>query len=131
MSPLTLGIILAVYALVMWVVVFLVWARGYREWKANRAARPWQVKASVVAKREVASSGRPADASIEVEPAKQFVTFGLEGRQKELQVPASTYPTVEVGQEGTLYLRGEQFEEFEPKMEGEDADDVYRRMVKG
>jgi len=88
------------------------------------------VEATVVDKREVPASGEPTDASVEAETAKQLMTFEFEGRQKELLVPASIYSITRVGQKGTLRLRAEQFEDFEPKTEGEDADDVYRRVVR-
>ncbi len=131
MSPLTVGIILAVYALIMWLVVFFVWARGYREWKANRAARLWHTEARVVAKREVAASDELSEIAAKARVGDRLVTFRFGARQKEFRVPASTYSAVRIGQEGTLYLRGGRFEGFEPKAEGEDVEGVYRRVVRG
>lgn len=109
----TLGIFLIVYALALWVILFFVWRKGYREWKANRANRIRRFPARVMDKRE-----------------GELVLFEHRGAQKEIKVDQSTFQAVRAGMEGTLVLKGDQFEAFEPKSEGERADETYRRMVK-
>ena len=115
MSPITIGLILGIYALLMWVMVFYVFHKGFKEWKSNRIERVQKFHAKVMDRRE--SSG-------------YMVTFDYAGRQKEFAVGPEVYEVARIGQEGSLYLRGESFEGFQPKSESEKADDVYGRMVK-
>ena len=126
MNDIIIGIILAVYALILWVLVFWVWRKGHREWKANRANRLREFRARVVDKRAVPASGGKVDAH----DLEHWVMFEYAGRQAELEVDPTVHSAVRVGQEGTLRLRGERFEEFVPKSEADRADDIYRRMVK-
>ena len=126
MTRLTIGILLAVYALILWVLVIWVCRKGYREWKANRAIRLREFRARVVDKRAVPVSG----GGIGAQNSEYSVTFEYAGRQVEFKVDPSVHSAVRVGQEGTLRLRGERFEEFVPKSEADRADDIYRRMVK-
>lgn len=123
----TLGIVLLVYALVLWIILLFVWRKGFREWRANCANRPRKFSAKVVGKRE-----RPgAREAEETESAPEYlVTFEFGGRQGEFVVEPATYAAARIGQEGTVYLRGQRFEFFDPKSEAEEAEDVYRRMVK-
>lgn len=109
----TLGIFLTVYALALWVILFLVWRKGYREWKANRATRIRHYPAQVMDKRD-----------------GNLVLFEYQNRQRELKVDPATYQAVRAGHEGTLFLKGDRFEAFEPKSEMERADETYRRIVK-
>ncbi len=123
----TLGIVLAVYALILWILVFFVWHKGYREWKANRANRVREFRARVVGRRERSGGGQGEQAG----PAPEYlVTFEFHGDQREFEVGPTIYEAVRIGHQGTLYLRGQQFETFEPKTEAEEAEDVYRRMLK-
>jgi len=108
-----LVIFLAVYALILWGVLFFVWRKGYREWKANRANRIRRFPARVMDKRE-----------------SELVLFEFSSRQREIKVDKSTYQAVRTGQEGILVLKGDQFEAFEPKSDIDRADETYRRMVK-
>lgn len=108
-----LSIFLIVYALALWVILFFVWRKGYREWRANRANRIRRFPARVMDKREV-----------------ELVLFEFARRQREFKVDQVTYQAVRAGMEGTLVLKGHQFEAFEPKSEEERADETYRRMVK-
>lgn len=126
MDKLTIGILLAVYTLILWILVFWVWRKGYREWKANQADRRREFAARVVDKRAASVSGDKADAH----ELEHWVTFEYAGRQVEFKVDSTVHSSVRIGQEGTLRLRGEQFEEFIAKSEGEQADEIYRRMVK-
>lgn len=108
-----LGIFLAVYALILWAVLFFVWRKGYREWKQNRANRIRRFPARVMDKRDA-----------------DLILFEFAGREREFKVSQTTYQAVRIGQEGTLILKGSLFEAFEPKSDIERADETYRRMVK-
>ena len=126
MTKLTIGILLAVYALILWILVLWVLRKGHREWKANRANRLREFRARVVDKRAAPVSG----GGIGAQNSEYSVTFEYAGRQADFKVDPTVHSAVRIGQEGTLRLRGEQFEEFIAKSEGEQADDIYRRMVK-
>ena len=128
MNENTLGIVIAVYALILWVLLFFVWRKGYQEWRANRAHRLRKFDARVVDKRESSESERAG----ETEPAPEhLITFEFGGSRREFKVEPAVYADLRVGEEGTLQLRGAGFESFEPKSTGDRAEDVYRRMVKG
>ena len=117
----TIGIALAVYALILWVLVFFVFHKGYKEWKANRANRVHKHAAGVLDKREVkGAEGAP----------QQCVLFAFGGRQVEFQVEPSVFSTLRVGDEGELALRGGRFESFEHKTQKERDDEIYHRMIK-
>ena len=120
MSPLTIGIALAIYAILMWIMVMLVWHRGYREWKANRPEKLLEVQAKVMDRRR------------EEHPQGDlhYLTIEYDGRQREFEVIEAIYASSRAGQSGTLHLRGDKFEDFEPQPEGEGWEDIYRRMVK-
>ena len=109
----TLGIFLIIYALALWVALIFVWRKGYREWKANRATRIRKFLARVMDKR----SG-------------DLVLFEYQGRQREFKVDRDTHQALRVGQDGSLFLKGDEFEAFEPKSDIDRADETYRRMVK-
>ncbi len=118
----TLGIFLAVYSLILWVAIFFVWHKGYKEWKSNRANRVRKYHARVLDKREIKSTeGVP----------QPHVLFEFNGRQVEFAVDPSVFSALRVGEEGVLELRGSQFESFQPKTQDQREDDIYRRMVKG
>lgn len=122
-----IGSILGIYALILWIVVFFAWRKGYKEWKANRANRVHKLHAKVLDRRE-----NVVPVSPQTEPTMEYmVLFEFDGRQKEFKTDSKVYDMARVGQEGILYLRGGQFENFEPKSESEKADEVYGRMVKG
>ena len=128
MSPLVISIVLVVYALILWVMVFFVWHKGYREWQANRADRLRKFEARVMDRREAIASTK----NLQKEPTTEYlVAFEFAGRQRELKVGPDAYPAMRVGQEGTLYLRGDRFEAFEPKQGSDQMEEVYRKMVKG
>ncbi len=121
MKPLTIGIILAVYALIMWIMVMMVFKRGYRDWKANRPEKLREARARVMDRR--------------VEPDRAlgdrfYITIEYDGRQQEFEVMEAIYASSRVGVSGTLHLRGGKFEDFEPRPEGEGWDEIYGRMVK-
>lgn len=123
MSSGTIGIILAVYALILWILLFFVWRKGYQEWKSNRADRVRTYRARVVDRRE--------DSTPAQEPAVRYcVTFEFRGLQREFEVGAQTYAEARIGEEGILRMRGERFESFEPKSVGERTDEVLRKMMK-
>ena len=109
-----LGIFLIVYALALWVILLWVWRKGYREWKENRANRIRRFHALVADKRE-----------------GELVMFEYRNRRQEFKVDHAIYQAVRIGMEGTLFLKGHQFEAFESKSDMERADETYRRMVKG
>ena len=121
-----LGLILVVYAVVLWALLFFAWHRGYREWKRNRAACLQRFSARVMDRREnIVRTGGP-----EAPPVVEYlITFQFNGRQSEYKVESATYNAARSGQEGTLYLRGGRFERFELKTGSEEAEDVYRRVV--
>ena len=126
MTKLTLGILIAVYALILWVLVFWVCRKGYREWKASQANRLREFRARIVDKGAASLSG----SGIGAQNSEYSVTFEYAGRQVDFKVDPSVHSAVRIGQEGTLRLRGDRFEEFIAKSEGEQADEIYRRMVK-
>lgn len=109
----TLGIFLVIYALVLWVILFLVWRKGYREWKATRAERLRQFPARVMDTRD-----------------GKLILFEYAGRQRELEVNPTTYEGIRIGMEGVLVLKGDRFQAFEPKSDMQRADEAYRRIVK-
>jgi hypothetical protein len=118
----TIGIVMAVYALILWVMIFFVWHKGYKEWKTNRENRIREHRARLVNKTEaVNADGSPS----------YLLTFDMEGRQTSFPVDYTTYSSARIGQEGMVSLRGgRHFEAFEAKSEAERADEIYRRMVK-
>jgi hypothetical protein len=117
----TIGIAIGVYALILWVLVFFVFHKGYKEWKTNRANRVHKHAARVLDKREVKGAGSAL---------QQFVLFESSGRQVEFKVEPSVFSTLRVGDEGELALRGGRFESFEHKTQQERDDEIYRRMIK-
>jgi hypothetical protein len=119
----TIGIALAVYAIILWAFLFFVWHKGYREWKANRANRLRKFRARVVDRRESAVSEST------VKAVESYVTLEYQGRQQEFKVETEVYDASRIGREGSLYLRGGRFEAFDLKSEDEEAEDVYRKMV--
>ena len=118
MNPLTLGILLTVYAVIVWLMVMMIWQRGYREWKSNRTERLREVPAKVLDRRSEQASGR------------FYLTLEYGGRQGDFEVLEAIYASARVGQLGILTLRGEKFEDYEPRPEGEGWTDIYDRMVK-
>lgn len=123
MNPLTIGIILAIYAFIMWIMVMMVFKRGYRDWKANRPEKLHEARARVMDRRTEANP----DA---VRGDRYYLTLEYDGRQQEFEVIEAIYTSSRVGQAGTLHLRGGRFEDFEPRPEGEGWDEIYSRMVK-
>lgn len=113
----TIGIFIGIYSLILWVVIFFVWHKGYKEWKENRANRVREYIAHVLDKRET-------------EAGERYILFGFDGRQVEFPVESSVYTALKVGEDGTLSLRGGRFESFEPKTQAEREDEIFRRMVK-
>ena len=126
MDVTTMGVVLGLYALVLWILLIFAWRRGYQEWKTNRANRLRKFEARVMDKREVTRAedlrGQPT--------VEHLVAFEFGGRQEEFGVEARIYLTARVGQEGTLRLKSGKFTSFEPKSADEETGDVYRRMVK-
>ena len=122
----TLGVVLVIYAVILWALLFFAWRRGYQEWKRNRAAGLQKFSARVLDRREniLPSKGPEAPPAVE-----HLLTLQFDGRQSEYKVESATYEAARVGQEGTLYLKGGRFERFEPKSGSEQAEDVYRRVV--
>jgi len=118
MKWLIIGIALGIYALILWIVIYFVFRRGYREWKRNQASRPAEFAARVMDKR--ASSGGD----------ERFITFEYRNRQVELRVEPSVYDSIRIGQEGILTLVGGEFQGFIPRSASDQADEIYRRMVK-
>jgi hypothetical protein len=116
-----IGIALGVYALILWVLVFFVFHKGYKEWKTNRANRVHKHRARVLDKRESkGAEGVP----------QQYLLFGFDDRQVELKVEPSVFASLRVGDEGVLGVRGGLFESFEAKTQDEKSDEIYRRMIK-
>ena len=126
MDSRTLGIVLIAYAILLWLLLFFAWRRGYQEWRRNRANRLRRFSAQVMDKRE---STVPAEGPKTPPVVEYLVTFQFGGRQNEYKVEAPSYEAVRVGQEGTLYLRGGRFERFDPRSESEEAEAIYRRLV--
>jgi len=126
MDSRTLGIVLVAYAILLWLLLFFAWRRGYQEWWRNRANRLRRFSARVMDKRK---STVPAEDTKTSQVVEHLVTFQFGGRQNEYEVEAPTYDAVRVGQEGTLYLKGGRFEKFEPRSESEEAEEIYRRLV--
>ena len=126
MDVTTMGVVVGLYALILWILLIFAWRRGYQEWKTNRANRLRKFEARVMDKREVTRTedlrGQPT--------VEHLVTFEFGGRQEEFGVDARIYLTARIGQEGTLRLKGGKFAAFEPKSADEETGDVYRRMVK-
>lgn len=127
MDPWKVGLALAVYALILWVVLFMAWRKAYQEWRENRASRLMKHHARVMDRRERI---RPTSDPAAPPSLEHYALFEYEGRQQEFKVDPSIYEIARVGQEGFLYMRGGRFEAFEPKSEGQKADDVYHRIVK-
>lgn len=118
----TIGIFLAAYALILWVLVVFVWHKGYKEWKTNRANRVHTYRARVLDKR--------APKGVAETPAP-LVLFEFRGRQKEIRVAPEIFEVIKVGDEGLLRLHGDgRFDGFQSQSQDERADDIYRRMVK-
>ncbi|HUV05220.1 MAG TPA: DUF2500 family protein [Armatimonadota bacterium] len=126
MCSTTLGVILVIYAVILWMLLFFAWRRGYQEWKRNRAGRLQRFSARVIETRENILPSKGSEARPAVE---RLLTFQFDGRQGEYKVESATYEAARVGQEGTLYLSSGRFERFEPKSGSEEAEDVYRRVV--
>lgn len=120
------GIFLAIYALLLWVLLFFVWRKGYDEWKVNRANRVQELQARVLDKRENVVTEDPQAGRV----TEFLVLFEFGSRQREYKVDSSLYTATRVGQEGTVRLRGGRFESFEAKSESERAEDLYRRLMK-
>lgn len=117
------AIALTIYALVLWVVLFFVWHKAYKEWKENRANRLRKFHARVLDRRIVTAASASA--------SEYLALFEFAGQQQEFEVGESLYNDLRVGQEGTLYTRGGKYEMFEPQPREKADDDIYRRMVRG
>lgn len=98
----------------------LVWQRGYREWKASRPVKLHEIQAGIMDRRKDESP----------QGARYYLTIEYDGRQQEFEVIEAIYVSSRTGQRGTLHLRGDKFEDFEPRPEGEGWEDIYRKMVK-
>jgi hypothetical protein len=121
MDGMTIGLLLAVYALILWVLVFWVWQRGYREWKKNLARRPRAFRARVSAKREDKAEGERESA--------YFVTFESTWARKEYRVSPSAYADLQIGRVGTLHVAGDRFEDFVPQPTDEKWE-AHRRTMR-
>jgi hypothetical protein len=77
-------------------------------------------------KRQVTSSKDPESEIV----TQSYITFEFGGIQKEYAVPETTYQSTRSGGEGIIILSGDQYKDFEPRSPGDEADDVYRRMVR-
>jgi hypothetical protein len=119
MNPFTIGIALAIYALIMWIMVAMVLRRGYREYRANRPEKLSETRARVMDRRLDESTGR------------LYLTFELDtGRQREFEVIEAIYTASRVGQAGVLHLRADRFEDFEHQPEDQGWNEIYDRMVR-
>lgn len=112
-----LGLFLGIYALILWGLVVYVFYKAYHEWKGNKSRRLRSCSAKVMDKRDTKSG-------------EWYVLFEYDGRQVEYKVAESVHSSLRVGDEGTLNLRGKEFESFEHKSQNERADDIYRRIIK-
>ena len=121
-----LGAVLAIYAVFLWVLMFYVWRKGYREWRTNRANRLEMFSARIMDRREKMSWAPGPEGQ---SGAEQYVLFEYDGNQKEFRVDSEVYAIARIGREGTLYTRGGRFETVEPKSDDEQADELYRRVV--
>lgn len=121
MGKLIAGILMAVWALALWVALFYAWRRAYKEWKSNCANRLSTYTATVLDRRVIKSGPNTLEYA---------VLFGFEKQQKEFIVNEYVYHIARVGCQGLLHLRGGQFEAFEAKADAERAEDLYRRIAK-
>ncbi|MCL6628579.1 MAG: DUF2500 family protein [Armatimonadetes bacterium] len=121
MGKLIVGILMAIWALALWIALFYAWRRAYKEWKSNCANRLSTYTATVLDRRATKSAP---------DKMEYAILFEFEKRQKEFAVDEHVYNTARVGCEGLLHLRGGQFEAFELKPDAERAEDLYRRIAK-
>lgn len=121
MGKLIVGILMAMWALALWIALFYAWRRAYREWKSNCANRLSTYTATVLDRRAIKTGA---------DKIEYAVLFGFEKRQREFMVNEYVYDIARVGCEGLLHLRGGQFEAFELKPDAERAEDLYRRIAK-
>jgi hypothetical protein len=106
----------AIYAVMMWMILIWVWQRGYREWRTNVHNRLHKVHGRIVDKRETFHD--------------HWLLFEYSGHQQEFLVDQAVYNSFRVGQSGVLHFHGDSFDRFELEQHGENADDIYRRMVR-
>jgi hypothetical protein len=118
-------IALALYTLLLWSMIFIVFHRGYKEWRKNRINRFHKVKARIVSKHEEKNT------SSDIESWNKLILFDFNGKQKEYIVSSEIFNLARVGQNGTVHLHNQQVVLFEPDVESNHHDDLYNRMVKG
>ncbi|MDH7481189.1 MAG: DUF2500 family protein [Armatimonadota bacterium] len=121
-----IGILIALYVVILWVLVFFALRRGYREWREGRSTRFRRVPACVMDKRRASEYSDAVGQPI----SRYFITFKYEGEQREFEVSEEIYTSTRIGGEGVLILKSENYQTFEPKSPGDETDEVYRRMVK-
>jgi hypothetical protein len=126
MSATIITILAVLYAVLLWAALFYVWYRGYKEWTRNRANRVHSVEARILDKRQSTSPAeRPGEEGI----PQFYILFEFRGRQREYAVEEAVFREARVGREGTLYLKGDGYEKFEPRSEIRQAEDVFRKMT--
>ncbi|MDI6828443.1 MAG: DUF2500 family protein [Armatimonadota bacterium] len=126
MKLFTIGILIAIYVVILWVLLFFALRQGYREWRSVRSSRISRIPACVKDKRQASVYDETGNQPL----LRYFVTFEFEGKQKEFEVSELNYSSTRIGGEGMLILRAEEYQAFEPMSPGDEADEVYRRMVK-
>ena len=118
-----------VWMIIVWVGVFLALRMGWRAFKKDFRGDKTRTPAKVVHKREH---------SLFVAQTHEYaqvyeLTFQCQdGQIVAFDVPERLYLHVSMGEEGMLVRQGSRFIEFEgPSGASEDADDLYRRLVRG
>ena len=118
-------IALVIYTLFLWALIFVVFRKGYKEWRTNRINRLHKLRAVIMGKRE--DKNTTGDA----ESWNKLVVFDFNGRQKEYVVTSEIFQMVRVGQKGVVHIHNQQVVQFEPDVEENRHDDLFNRMVKG
>lgn len=118
-------IALALYTLLLWSMIFIVFHRGYKEWRKNRLNRLHKAKAIIMNKHEEKNTSGDA------ESWNKLILFDFNGVQKEYIVSNEIFNIARVGQSGTAHIHNQQIVSFEPDVETNHHDDLYSRMVKG
>lgn len=118
-------IALVIYTLFLWGMIFVVFRKGYKEWRKNHENRFHKVKAKIMGKREEKNT------SDDTESWNRLVVFDFNGRQKEYIVSREIFNIVRIGQHGIVHIKNQQVIQFEPDVEVSKHDDLYNRMVKG
>lgn len=118
-------IALIIYMLILWGMIFVVFRKGYKEWRMNRVNRLQKLRAVILGKRE------DKNTSDDVESWNRLLLFDFNGRQVEYVVTIEIFNAARVGQKGTAHIHNQQVILFEPDIEVNSHDDIYNRMVKG